>query len=238
MKKYYIVALIPARSGSKGIKDKNIKQYKGKPLISHSIQHGLESRLITKVVVTTDSEEYRKIALDSGANDVIIRPKEISDDLSRDFEFFMHYINQLNKTNEQVPDFIVLLRPTYPSRKVSDINKAIEVFIANYNELDSLKSVVICEQTPFKMWSLAKNGCIKPILSSKGKEELFNSPRQLLPKVYWQNACIDIVKTSTVVNMHSVTGERVLPYIMSSNEVYDIDTINDFNMSLNNRIKK
>ena len=150
----------------------------------------------------------------------------------------MHYINQLNKTNEQVPDFIVLLRPTYPSRKVSDINKAIEVFIANYNELDSLKSVVICEQTPFKMWSLTKNGCIKPILSSKGKEELFNSPRQLLPKVYWQNACIDIVKTSTVVNMHSVTGERVLPYIMSSNEVYDIDTINDFNMSLNNRIKK
>jgi len=233
MKKFYIVALIPARSDSKGIKDKNIKKYKGKPLISHSIQHGLESRFINKVVVTTDSEKYRQIALDFGAHDAIMRPKEISDDLSRDFEFFLHYINELNKAKEQVPDFIVLLRPTYPSRKVSDIDKAIELFINNYDELDSLKSVVICDQSPFKMWSLAKDGLIKPILPGKTKEELFNSPRQLLPNVYWQNACVDIVKTSTVIDLHSVSGERVFPYVMSSDEVYDIDTLNDFNMSLN-----
>ena len=233
MKNFYIVALIPARSNSKGIKDKNIKKYKGKPLISHSIQHGLESRLINKVVVTTDSEKYRKIALDFGANAAILRPKEISDDLSRDYEFFLHYINELNRNKEQVPDFIVLLRPTYPSRKVSDIDKAIELFISNYDEMDSLKSVVICDQSPFKMWTLVQDGLIKPILPSKEKEELFNSPRQLLPNVYWQNACVDIVKTSTVINMHSVSGERVLPYIMTSDEVNDIDTINDFNISLN-----
>jgi len=233
MKNFYIVALIPARSNSKGIKDKNIKKYKGKPLISHSIQHGLESRLINKVVVTTDSEKYRQIALDFGANVAILRPKEISEDLSRDFEFFLHYINELHKNKEQVPDFIVLLRPTYPSRKVSDIDKAIELFISNYDEMDSLKSVVICDQSPFKMWTLVQDGLIKPLLPSKEKEELFNSPRQLLPNVYWQNACVDIVKTSTVINMHSVSGERVLPYIMTSDEVNDIDTINDFNISLN-----
>ena len=155
--------------------------------------------------------------------------------MSRDFEFFQHYIDELDKNKEQVPDFIVLLRLAYPSRKISDIDNAIELFISNYDELDSLKSVVICDQSPFKMWSLAKDGLIKPILASKSKEELFNFPRQLLQNAYWKNACVDIVKTSTVINMHSVTGERVLPYIMSSDEIYDIDTINDFNMSLNNK---
>ena len=209
MNKYYIVALIPARSESKGIKDKNIKNYKGKPLLSHSIKHGLESSLINKVVVTTDSYKYKKIAIDYGADIAIIRPKEISDDLSTDYGFFLHYINWLYKNNKRVPDFIVLLRPTYPSRKAADIDKAIDIFVDNYDNLDSLKSVIICDQSPYKMWSLKKDGLIRPILPSKGKEELFNFPRQLLPDVYWQNACIDIVKTSTIINMNSVTTERI-----------------------------
>ncbi|HIF15599.1 MAG TPA: hypothetical protein EYQ86_09950 [Bacteroidetes bacterium] len=95
MNEYYIVALIPARSGSKTVKDKNIKNYNGKPLLSHSIKHGLESSLINKVVVTTDSKKYRKIAIDYGADSSIIRPKEISDDLSTDYGFFIHYINKI-----------------------------------------------------------------------------------------------------------------------------------------------
>jgi CMP-N,N'-diacetyllegionaminic acid synthase len=235
MNKYYIVALIPARSQSKAIKDKNIKNYKGKPLLAHSIKHGLESNLIKEVFVTTDSSKYKKIAIRHGADIAIIRPKEISDDLSTDYGFFLHYINWLIKNNKRVPDIIVLLRPTYPSRKVEDIDKAIDIFIANFDQIDSLKSVVIADQSPFKMWSLKKNGLIKPVFTSKKNEELFNAPRQLLPDVYWQNGCIDIVKTSTVINMNSVTGERVYPYIMDSKEIYDIDTISDFIKSSENR---
>ena len=149
MSKYYIAALIPARSQSKGIKDKNIINYKGKPLLAHSIKQGLESSLINEVVVTTDSKKYRKIALDYDADIVIIRPKEISDDLSTDYGFFIHYINWLYKNNKRVPDFIVLLRPTYPSRKVADIDKAVNIFVDNYDKLDSLKSVVICNQSEY-----------------------------------------------------------------------------------------
>jgi len=233
MSKYYITALIPARSGSKGIKDKNIKTYHGKPLLSYSIKQGLESHFIDEVVVTTDSKQYRDISIEHGADSVVMRPKEISGDLSVDYEFFLHYVNLLSEKNSKIPDFIVLLRPTYPLRNVDDIDKAISMFIDNYDKVDSMRSVVPCSQTPYKMWHLKESGMLEAVCSIKGQNEAFNLPRQSLPAVYWQNACIDIVKTSTIVNMRSVTGKRVFPYIMKPSEVYDIDTIDDFYKSTN-----
>ena len=236
MKNYYITAVIPARSGSKGIKNKNIKNYNGRPLISYSIEQGVKSKYIDKVIVSTDSELYAQLSRDNGAEVPFIRPKEISTDLSTDYEFFSHYINWLGQWGEKIPDFMVLLRPTYPSRKVADIDKAIETFVASYDLVDSLKSVVLTDKTPYKMWSL-KNGCIEPLLEINNKKEAFNLPRQLLPSVYWQNACIDIVKTSTINNFSSISGKNILPYIMDDDEVYDIDTIEDFNNSRINQEK-
>jgi len=234
MKKYYITALIPARSGSKGIKNKNIKNYNGRPLILYSIEQGIKSKYIDKVIVSTDSEIYAELSRENGAEVPFIRPKEISNDLSTDYEFFSHYINWLNEFGEKIPDFIVLLRPTYPSRKVADIDRAIETFVASYDLVDSLKSVVLADKTPYKMWSL-KNGFMEPLLEIKNQKEAFNLPRQLLPDIYWQNACIDIVKTTIINNSSSISGKNILPYVMNDDEVHDIDTIEDFNKSIKHR---
>ncbi len=233
MKDLYIVTLIPARSGSKGIVDKNIISYQGKPLIAHTIEQSLLSKYIAKTFVSTDSKIYRDIALKYGAEAPFLRPMEISQDLSTDYETFEHFLNFLKKNNEKIPDIIVHLRTTYPSRKVTDINESIELFIKNIQNFDSLRSVVEASHTPYKMWTL-ENNSLKPILEMKGVPELYNQPRQNLPTVYWQNACIDIVKTSTLINKKSITGDSIYPYIMSKDEVHDIDELIDLER-LNNQ---
>lgn len=226
-----IIALIPARSGSKGLPDKNIMNYKGAPLMVHSIKQGIASKYIDDVIVSTDSELYRNIAINNGAKAPYLRPEEISGDLSTDYDFFIYHLNWLRSNNEILPDYIVLLRPTYPTRKISDIDKAIELFDRNYDDIDSLKSIIRTSLSPYKMW-LNSNGLIEPLLTLEGENEPFNLPRQLLPVVYWQNACIDIVKTSVIMQQHSVTGARVMPYIMNESETHDIDTIEDYNTAI------
>jgi len=231
-----IIAIVPARSGSKGIPNKNILPYKGKPLIAHAIQQGLNSKYINKVVVSTDSLEYRDISLKYGAEVPYLRPLDISLDYSTDYEFFMHHINWIKNQNLNFPDLIVHLRPTYPSRRVSDIDAAISQFLKYYDEIDSLRSVIKAQISPFKMWKIS-DSLIKPILPINSIKEAYNMPRQLLDDIYWQNACIDIVKVSTLINMKSVSGEKIMPYIMSEDENLDIDYIEDYNKIRSNKRK-
>ena len=233
MKNLYIVSLILARSGSKGIIDKNIINYKNKPLIAHTIEQSLNSKYIEKTFVSTDSEKYQKIAIEYGAEAPFLRPSAISQDLSTDYEAFEHFINYLKSKNTRVPDIIIHLRTTYPSRSVKDIDKAVELFIENYDALDSLRSVVEVMHTPYKMWTLEEN-TLQPLLTIKGLVEPYNEPRQNLPTVYWQNACIDIVKTSTIINKKSISGDSIYAYVMSKNEIHDIDELIDLER-LNNQ---
>ena len=161
---YKIIAIIPARSGSKEIPNKNIMNYKGAPLMVHSILQGLESKYIDEVILSTDSELYRDIGVKFGANAPYLRPKNLSHDASTDYDFILYHIKWLKEKGMGVPDLIVQLRPTYPTRKVSDIDKAIKMFVSNYNSIDSLRSVVKASISPYKMWKY-KNKLLSPVIN-------------------------------------------------------------------------
>lgn len=215
-----ILALIPARSGSKAIPNKNIRIIAGKPLLAHSITHALESKLITRVIVSTDSPIYATIAREYGAESPFLRPSKISQDLSTDLEVFSHALKWLAKKEGYVPDICVHLRPTYPIRKVDDIDKAIKILVNN-PDLDSVRSVVSSQIIPMKMWFVSGDGLLSPVVVTKIKDA-YNLPRQILPKALIQNGCIDVVRTRVIIDMKSMTGTKIFGYVMDNN--FDIDT--------------
>lgn len=217
-----VLALIPARSGSKSIKNKNILDFNGLPMFVHSVNQAKDSKYINRIIVSTDSPEYSKIAIDFGAEVPFFRPKEISGDESLDIEVFKHALDYLFKIEKYIPDIIVHLRPTHPIRKSEDIDKMIEILVKDSSS-DSIRSVAKSNETPFKMWFL-EDGILKPIIDSK--KELYNSPRQQLEQTYIQNASIDIIKTNTIILKNSMTGDKILGYLMDEN--YDIDYLSEY----------
>ena len=133
-----VVALIPARRGSKGVLGKNIKPLAGFPLIAYSIKAALKSKLIDRVIVSTDSEEYAEIAISYGAEVPFIRPVNISGDKATDAQFFEHVIKWFVEEGEKVPKYLVHLRPTTPLRSFEIIDGAIKEFVdSNYSALRS-----------------------------------------------------------------------------------------------------
>ena len=150
-----IIAIIPARSGSKSIKDKNITPYKGKPLIYHSIKIALKSKYIDRVIVSTDSYKYKKISLKFGAEVPFLRPKKYSSDNAIDFDYILHASKFLIKNN-YYPDIIILLRPSTPNRSVQVVDKGINFFIKNLKKYDSMRSVSEFSQPAQKLFMINK----------------------------------------------------------------------------------
>ncbi len=218
-----ILAVIPARSGSKTVIDKNIRLINEKPMISYSIQHAIESKYINRIIVSTDSIHYAEIAQQYGAEIPFIRPKEIAQDDSLDIEVFEHALNYLKEKEQYEPDIVVHLRPTYPIRNVRDIDNMIKLLLDNRN-IDSVRCIVPIKDTPYKMWRKDSNGKLCPLLNDI--KEAYNMPRQKLPQVYLQNACIDVIRTTVITEQHSMTGKEIYGYEMTEN--YDIDTEEDF----------
>ena len=216
-----ILAVIPARGNSKSIKNKNIKLLFGKPLIYYSINIAKQSKLINRVIVSSESKKIINIAKKYGAEAPFIRPKKFSKDNSRDLGVFLHCLKWLKKNENYIPDLIVHLRPTYPIRSVNVVNKAIKFALKNRN-YDSIRSVCEPFQNPYKMWYLNNNNLLTPILGSF-KRELYNFPRQKLKKTYWQNTYLDIIKYNTIKNKKSMTGKKIIPFILSPNSIFDID---------------
>ena len=201
-----VIALIPARSGSKSVLNKNIRKLLGRPLIAYSIETALKSRYVDRVIVSTDSSRIAKIAVSEGAEAPFLRPRSLSGDRARDIGFAKHALQKLGPAGSQLR-LVVILRPTEPYRRSSIVDLAIETLSAHHTA-DSLRSVTLAEQTPFKMWF--KSGrYLKPILGSFSLE-LFNAPRQSLPLVYWQNGYVDVVWESTIMKKNSITGKKVL----------------------------
>lgn len=223
-----ILCIIPARSGSKGIKNKNIMDFNGKPLLAWSIEQAQKCNYEMKIIVSTDSQEYANIAIKYGAEVPFLRPSEISHDLATDFEFINHCVNWL-KTNENYTcDIILQLRPTSPTRKIEDLNKALDLFIKNKENFDSLRSVIPFEKSPFKMYSINDDE-LKPLFNEVNSiKEPYNQPRQILPQCYLHNGYIDILNTS-ILNENTISGKNILPLIMDDNNNLDIDNISDLN---------
>lgn len=233
-----ILCIIPARSGSKSLPNKNIRYFNGKPMLCWSIDQAKKCRFIhnMRIIVSTDSEEYSKIAKEAGAEVPFLRPSEISEDLSTDLECFQHALKFLNETEKYIPEIVLHLRPTYPTRCVKDIDDCIEVFIKNIeNGYTSLRTVVPIEKSPFKMYTIS-DSILKPLFTEdSGILEPYNMPRQILPQAFLHNGCIDIVLTKTVLEGSSVSGSKIYPYLMSESEVKDIDTEKDFKDALEDK---
>lgn len=226
-----ILTIIPARSGSKGVPNKNIKKFRDKPLLAWSIEQAKQTEYYKegnmKIIVSTDSEKYKEIALKWGAEVPFLRPKELSKDLSTDYEFINHALNWLKENKKYTPDIILQLRPTSPYRKIEDINKCLKIFIENINDFDSLRTVVPFEKSPYKMYVINENK-LEPLFNQVNSiKEPFNQCRQKLPQAYLHNGYIDIYKTSVIKN-GILSGEKIYPYIMSKNDTIDIDTESDW----------
>ncbi|MGZ5510676.1 MAG: acylneuraminate cytidylyltransferase family protein [Nitrososphaeraceae archaeon] len=216
-----VLALIPARGGSKSIPRKNIIPILGKPMIAWTIGHAIASKHINRVIVTTDDEEIAEIARKYGAEVPFLRSAEISGDFSLDIEFHQQALNWLKTNEDYTPEMVVNLRPTSPLRKPAIIDHAIETFSA-HPEADSLRSVHLTSKTPFKMWLIGDDGYMKPVARNVHMHEPYNQPRQKLPLVYWQDGYIDITRPSVIFEKNSTTGDIILPFIIEE-PVMDID---------------
>jgi CMP-N,N'-diacetyllegionaminic acid synthase len=206
-----ILALIPARGGSKGIPRKNLLPLLGKPLIAYSIQQALSSHWITRTVVSTDDEEIASVARGFGAEVPFIRPAEYAQDRSLDFEVFQHALTWLRDHEGYQCDLVVHLRPTGPVRRVKVIDDAIILMLA-HPEADALRSVSTPSLTPYKMWRI-EDGYLQPLLRVEGMVEPYCMPRQSLPSVFWQNGYVDIIRPATILEQGLMAGQTILPFV-------------------------
>ena len=211
LKSLKILALIPARGGSKGIPRKNIIDICGKPLIYWTIQQAKRSKYINRVIVSTDSSEIAEISELNGAEIPFTRPADISQDSSTDLEVFKHSLSWLEKKDKYTPDLVVHLRPTGPARYVNIIDEAIEK-LSKDPSFDCLRSVSLSSQTAYKMWQIENSELIS-IGNKLGVIESHSAPRQALPKTYWPNGYVDIVSPTTILREKSMTGKKVMPFL-------------------------
>ena len=225
MKRLNILAIIPARSGSKSVPHKNIRTVAGLPLLAWSIRHARDSRLVNRVIVSTDSEKYADIARQHGAEVPFLRPAEFSGDRSTDLEVFRHALAYLRQHEGYEPEICVHLRPTYPARSGSIVDDVIQALVDD-DTLDSVRTVAPAPETPYKMWHLDSQCLLHPVCAT-GIPDPWNSARQELPPAFLQNACVDAVRTSTIVRKGSMTGDRILGFLMNDN--LDIDTETQLN---------
>jgi len=218
--RFEVLALIPARGGSKSVPRKNVREVGGRPLIAWSIEQARRAARIDRVVVTTDDAEIADVARRWGAEVPFVRPPEIAADLSTDVEYHLHALRALAAQGYR-PDLVVNLRPTMPVRRVATIDRAIET-LAVRPEADSLRSVALADQTPYKMWHIGADGMLAAVVGIPGVAEPYNQPRQTLPPVYWQDGYIDVVWSRVVLEMKSTTGRRILPFVIEEPSM-DID---------------
>jgi N-acylneuraminate cytidylyltransferase len=220
-----ILALIPARGGSKGLPGKNILPLNGHPLIAYSIAAGLRTPEITRVICSTDSTDIAKVARYYGAETPFMRPSELAQDHSNDLEAFSHALKWLEINEGYVPDIVVQLRPTSPIRFISDIQSAINS-LTDHPEIDSVRAVSEPATTPYKMWITDKKGFLSPLLTLSGNPEPYNTARQALPEIWAQTGTLEVIRTSTIMNKKSMTGEKIYALKIDSSTYIDIDTLN------------
>ena len=222
-----ILAVIPARGGSKGIPRKNIREFAGYPLIAYSIAAGLQAEQVTRILVSTDDEEIAQVAHDFGAEVPFLRPSELAQDGTPDLPVFEHVLDWLEDNEGYQPDFVVQLRPTSPIRPRGLLDRAIQILIDNPQK-DSVRGVVPAGQNPYKMWQIDAQGELIPLLSLAHIKEPYNAPRQALPPVYWQTGHIDVIRLEVILEKRSMTGDRIMPVRIDPAYAVDIDTPKDW----------
>ncbi|MFZ5910079.1 MAG: acylneuraminate cytidylyltransferase family protein [Chloroflexota bacterium] len=229
MSKPTIVALIPARSGSKRVSDKNIRPLAGHPVIAYTIAAALQSGVFSAVVVSTDSEQYAETARKYGAETPFLRPVELAGDVSADIEWIEHALTELKRMGRTY-DCFSILRPTSPFRLPETICRAWQAFLVEEG-VDSLRAVEKCREHPGKMW-VVRGKRMMPLLPF-GLAELpwHSTPYQALPEVYVQNASLEIAWTRVVFEGRTIAGEVVMPFFTEGYEGFDVNRPYDWQLA-------
>ena len=213
-----IVGIVPARGGSKSIPRKNVKLLGGIPLIAYSIEAGLRSKYLDRVIVSTDDPEIAAVAREWGAEVPFMRPAELAGDLATDLPVFEHALRWLEEEGYRC-DAVVQLRPTSPFRPPACVDEAVEVLLSG--NADSVRGITPSGQNPYKMWRI-EDGMMQPLLDSEFAEP-YNMPRQELPDTFWQTGHVEVIRTATILEMGSMTGYRIAPYVLDPAYAIDLD---------------
>ena len=222
-----ILALIPARGGSKKVPGKNIRPLAGKPMIAYAVEAAKESRFITRVIVSTDDDAIAAAAREAGAEVPFRRPTELGGDRVTDLPVFQHALRWLEERENYRPELVVHLRPTAPLRRAEHIDAGIEKLLA-HPEADAVRSVMPATQHPHKMWKFDGKR-MRPFLPGLSMaDEQFNQPRQALPEAFIQNGSVDVVRREVILEKNSMTGSVVLGMIMDELDSVNVDQEEDF----------
>jgi N-acylneuraminate cytidylyltransferase len=224
-----IVALIPARSGSKRVPDKNIRSLAGHPLMAYSIVAALQSGVFKDVIVSTDSPDYADIARYYGAEVPFMRPAAIAGDTSPDIEWVESTLKRLAAKDRHYDGFSIL-RPTSPFRLPQTICRAWEAF-AGQAGVDSLRAVEKCSQHPGKMWVI-RGQRMTPLLPLGPPEQPWHSSQYpSLPEVYVQNASLEMAWTRVVFTGRTIAGHVVMPFLTEGYEGFDVNSPYDWQLA-------
>ena len=228
VKKPEVLAIIPARGGSKGIPRKNIKSFAGYPLIAYSILAALRAESVTRVIVSTDDDDIARVAREWGAEVPFMRPAELAQDKTTDYPVMRHALDWLKENEVYQPEVVVQLRPTSPVRPLALVDDAVKALLA-HPQADCVRGVVPSGQNPYKMWTVDEaSGAMKPLLQVEGIQEPYNAPRQILPATYWQTGHIDAIRLETILEKESLTGDVLYPIHIDPKFTVDIDLPRDW----------
>jgi len=220
--KHSVLAIIPARGGSKGVPRKNIKSLLGKPLIAYSIESAKKSKLLNKCVVSTEDDEIAEVTRKFGG-EVVKRPPELARDDSPTLDAIKQVLDHFKKQGQNF-DILVLLEPTSPMRKDDEIDKAVQLFIDNYDKADSLVSLgEIQLENPF-IAKTVSGGYVTPLIEA----DKTITRRQELPKAYFPYGVIYLSKIETLLQTKSFYQQRTIPYFIERWQNYEIDDICDY----------
>ncbi len=227
-----ILAIIPARGGSKSVPGKNIKLLSGKPLIAWKIESAKKSKYINRVIVSTDDPEIAEVAREYGAEVPFLRPKEISGDLATDIEFLDHVVNYLRDSENYLPDIIIRLPPTSPLATHEHIDEGIKKLIETPG-IDAVRPIIEAPKHPYKMWRISDADLIVPFLDKDitGFDEPHNLPRQLFPKVYIHTGAMDVLWLETLKTLRSTSGLKTAYFMMKPEDSVNIDYPIDFHFA-------
>lgn len=225
MKDQKILAVIPARGGSKGIPRKNIHLLLGKPLIAYSIHAALQSHTIQKTVVSTDDECIARIARHYGAEVPFLRPPHLSTDTATSVAVVQHAVRYLSDTNENPADIIVCLQPTSPLRSAEDIDQAVTLCLST--GADSVVSLCPAEHHPYWMKQVVGNR-VYPLMEVDDEKY---PRRQDLPPVYQLNGAIYVTRRKILLEEERLLGANTLAYVMPRERSVDIDTHIDLKLA-------
>ena len=227
MKNPEVLALIPARGGSKGIPRKNIRLFAGYPLIAYSIAAALQAQSAMRVIVSTDDQEIAEVARHFGAETPFLRPAELAADRTTDLPVFQHALHWLAEHENYHPEMILHLHATSPARPRGFVDQAVRLLRGN-PEVECVRSVVSPWQNPYKMWRIdPQSGRMVSLLTVPGISEPYNTPRQLLPAVYLQTGHANAIRPAPILQ-GSMTGTAILPLMIDANYEVDMDTLADW----------